>query len=99
MTLDEAIKHAEETAYNLEQEAECIRSWGKENDTKQGAINCEKFAEEHRQLAEWLKDYKRLLEQEPKTEKVIKMRDVTPEERESIGKYIVVFPFPGIKIA
>lgn len=58
MTLDEAIKHAEEIAYNLEQEAECIRSWGKENDTKQGAINCEKRAEEHRQLADWLKELK-----------------------------------------
>lgn len=28
------------------------------------------------------------LEQEPKAEKVIKMRDATPEERESIAKYI-----------
>ena len=61
LDLDEAIKHAEETANNLELEAKCIRSWGKENDTKQGAINCEKCAKEHRQLAEWLrelKDYK-----------------------------------------
>lgn len=29
--------------------------------------NYQMCAEEHRQLAEWLKDYKRLLEQEPKT--------------------------------
>ena len=63
MTLDEAIKHEEETADNLEREAKCIRSWGKENDTKQGAINCEKCAEEHRQLAEWLKELKQLREQ------------------------------------
>ena len=28
------------------------------------------------------------VKQEPKTEKVIKMRDATPEERESIDKYI-----------
>ena len=28
------------------------------------------------------------LEQEPKTEKVIKMRDATPEERESVDKYV-----------
>lgn len=28
------------------------------------------------------------LEQEPKTEKIIKMREATPEERESIDKYI-----------
>jgi len=49
MTLDEAIKHAEEVAdYDAYGEKQC------------------KCAEEHRQLAEWLKDYKRLLEQEPK---------------------------------
>lgn len=29
-----------------------------------------------------------LLEQEPKAEKIIKMRDATPEEKESIDKYI-----------
>lgn len=39
MTLDEAIKHAEEVA-----------------DGK-----CDKCAEEHRQLAEWLRDYKKIL--------------------------------------
>lgn len=38
MTLDEAIKHAEEVGNA-----------------------CDKCAKEHRQLAEWLKDYKRLL--------------------------------------
>ena len=45
---------------------------------------------EFRQLAEWLKDYKRLLEQKPTiTSTVIKqMRDATPEEREAIAKYI-----------
>lgn len=44
MTLDEAIKHAEDVA--------------KTN-------TCKECAEEHRQLAEWLKDYKRFLEQQP----------------------------------
>jgi len=43
MTLEEAIKHAEEVANN----------------------KCNECGQEHRQLAEWLKDYKRLLEQEP----------------------------------
>ena len=45
---------------------------------------------EFRQLAEWLKDYKRLLEQKPTiTSTVIKqMRDATPEEQEAIAKYI-----------
>lgn len=59
MTLDEAIRHAEEVmAENLE----------KTKDRKASdpiAINCFECADEHRQLAEWLKDYKRLLEQEP----------------------------------
>lgn len=47
MTLDEAIKHAEEVASR------------KFDDN----VHCIKCAEEHRQLAEWLKDYKRLKEQ------------------------------------
>ena len=38
MSIDEAIKHAEEVANS----------------------SCEKCAEEHRQLAEWLKELKRL---------------------------------------
>jgi hypothetical protein len=42
MTLDEAIKHAEETAKEL------------------GDCSC---ADEHRQLAEWLKELKLLREQ------------------------------------
>ena len=54
MTLDEAIKHAEEFAE------------GHEKIKRIKAVTLEecKSAEEHRQLAEWLKDYKRLLEQE-----------------------------------
>ena len=59
MTLDETIKHAEEVMNeNLE------KTKGR-NASDPIAINCFECAEEHRQLAEWLKDYKRLLEQEP----------------------------------
>ena len=55
MTLDEAIKHAEEVAD------------GHDRIKQIKAVTLEecKCASEHRQLAEWLKDYKRLLEQEP----------------------------------
>lgn len=61
MTLDEAIKHAEEVMIeNLEKTKD-------RNASDPIAINCFECAEEHRQLAEWLKDYKRLLEQEPNT--------------------------------
>lgn len=59
MTLDEAIKHAEEVMVeNLE------KTKGK-NASDPIGINCFECAKEHRQLAEWLKDYKRLLEQQP----------------------------------
>ena len=69
MTLDEAVKRAEEKAeeqqllaYNLKQ----CKDYGNPKSTiTRGVIECETCADEHRQLAEWLKDYKRLKEQEP----------------------------------
>jgi len=51
MTLDEAIKHAEEVA-NRERE-----DW----------VYCIKCAEEHKQLVGWLKELKTYKEQKPKT--------------------------------
>ena len=57
MTLDEAIKHAE----NVAEEHTKYNRYG-------GFESCDECAAEYRQLAEWLKDYKRLLEQEPKSE-------------------------------
>ena len=61
MTLDEAIKHAEEVAESKEKQVK-NGDWEKDSLTERNCIKC---AGEHRQLAEWLKDYKRLLEQEP----------------------------------
>jgi len=63
MTLDEAIKHTEEVADLCEYEASKYDM----SDSYESHVACQegKCAEEHRQLAEWLKDYKRLLEQEP----------------------------------
>jgi len=59
MTLDEAIKRAEEVMVeNLEKTKD-------RNASDPIAISCGECADEHRQLAEWLKDYKRLKEQEP----------------------------------
>ena len=71
MTLEEAIKHAEEVA--KEQDKLCKRYDGASGYSRShneairtaAAKRCEECAGEHRQLAEWLKDYKRLLEQEP----------------------------------
>lgn len=67
MTLEEAIKHAEEVA--VEQDKLCKRyddASGYSRSHNEAirvtdAKKCEECAKEHRQLAEWLKDYKRLL--------------------------------------
>lgn len=61
MTLDEAIKHAEEVAEEQENKFSTSGEYLGNN------ADCKKCAEEHRQLAEWLKDYKRLLDQQPIT--------------------------------
>lgn len=59
MTLDEAIKHCEEVAKEKGYEVQdCLEVHDMES-----AMECGKCGEEHEQLAEWLKDYKRLLEQ------------------------------------
>lgn len=50
MTLDEAIEHAEEVAEQNE--------WFEKNYLE--SIQCRKCAEEHRQLAEWLRELKQL---------------------------------------
>lgn len=65
MTIDEAIKHAEEVAEENENNAQI---WHKQTKNRlvdfcdraiQAENNCIKCAEEHRQLAEWLKELKR----------------------------------------
>lgn len=70
MTLDEAIRHAEEVAEEQEKLYRLcpVTDHGCKGDKYCNLMNheydgCLKCAEEHRQLAEWLKDYKRLLEQ------------------------------------
>jgi hypothetical protein len=66
MTLDEAIKHAEEVADKKEREKKKWERWLK-NDSDYRAVaekvSCELCAEEHRQIAEWLKELKQLREQ------------------------------------
>ena len=59
MTLDEAIKHAEEVADETNKEA-CNLYDAKNYEESRECIWC---SEEHRQLAEWLKELKRLREQ------------------------------------
>ena len=69
MTLDEAIKHAEEVAEEKEKLANTYESFKDYGNPKSSITSehkkCLNCAKEHRQLAEWLKDYKRLLEQMP----------------------------------
>ena len=61
MKLDDAIRHAEEVAWENEQQYD-------KDPIQLGYIekfyDCKKCAEEHRQLAIWLRDYKRLLAKE-----------------------------------
>jgi len=59
MTLDEAIKHAEEVAEKNERRAESVRNRPISSaDFYHEEESCSKCAEEHRQLAEWLKELK-----------------------------------------
>ena len=59
MTLDEAIKHAEEVA----EEQERNTGWFYDKENASYKKKCNKCAEEHRQLAEWLKDYQQILKE------------------------------------
>ena len=65
MTLEEAIKHCLEVAEKAEVDANYINLFGEKPDELGRTLkSCIRCANEHRQLAEWLKDYKRLLAKE-----------------------------------
>ena len=63
MTLDEAIKHAEEVAEEKLNNAVYIMDKMKSDVALKNAEKCKQCAEEHSQLAEWLKELKQLREQ------------------------------------
>ena len=64
MTLDEAIRHAEEVAKEHERHLKIYENIDEDRPLfKEEENECIKCADEHRQLAEWLKDYKQLFEQ------------------------------------
>ena len=69
MTLDDAIKHAEEVVNANERLCETVHPAMQLSDYG-------KCAEEHRQLAEWLKDYKRL------------KKRMTKEDRDELLTYL-----------
>lgn len=61
MTIDEAIRHCLEVAERNDAEGLRIRLNGERPDELgRTMISCIRCRDEHRQLAEWLKDYKRL---------------------------------------
>lgn len=78
MKLEDAIQHCEEKMMEL------LEKTKDRNASDPVAIECFECADEHRQLAEWLKDYKRLLEQQP-LEKVLE--DIKAEINEKISHY------------
>ena len=66
MTLDEAIKHAEEVAEKFESLHERYENMDEDRLLFRVEENeCKNCANEHRQLAEWLKELKQLRKQEP----------------------------------
>lgn len=67
MTLEEAIKQCEDIASYKEHDIELWNRsagfWGNDNKyAVEKADECKKCAEEYRQLADWLKAYKQILE-------------------------------------
>ena len=76
--IDEAIAHCLEVAKEQEEEAKADNEY---------SDACLAFAAKHRQLAEWLKDYKRLLEREP-CEDAISRESVLTLFATHDGKYL-----------
>lgn len=79
MTLDEAIRHAEEVAQACENQQERHYESNKlfdNNYDKEKMMQCESCANEHRQLAEWLRELKAVREAWTQlTETVTELRD------------------------
>ena len=85
LDLESAIKHCEEVMM------ENLKKTKDRNASDPIAINCFECAEEHRQLAEWLKNYKRLKEQEhcdncvSRQQAIDKMQELEEEDIEAYG--------------
>lgn len=79
MTLDEAIKHAEEVAEEEEKQAIWL-IWLRSREGNPGYGNCVERAKKQRQLAEWLKELKQLREQT----RWIPVSERLPEEGEEV---------------
>jgi hypothetical protein len=86
MTLDEAIIHAEEVAQGQSELYDCYLQHGEQGEHVESYKKC---ASDHRQLAEWLKDYKRLKEQA----KWIPVSERLPEEN---GQYLITVKYKHV---
>jgi hypothetical protein len=60
MTLDEAIKHCEEVAYQKDLESGFDTDNERYAMTDKEKTDCKECANEHRQLAEWLRKYQKI---------------------------------------
>lgn len=80
MTLDEAIKHAEEVAEEKRKDYERACAY---NISSEGCLEC---AEEHRQLAEWLKELKTLREQTRPHEGWEYLKELITDVRDADGR-------------
>lgn len=92
ITLDEAIKHMEEVAKEKEKDARFYSVTRPDKERKEYSI---KTANEHRQLAEWLKDYKRLLDQEPCEDAISRQAAINAMvklEQDDIDRYGCAIP-------
>jgi len=78
MTLDEAIKHAEEVAEEKDMQAGFDTDYPCYQMSDAERNQCKECAEEHRQLAEWLKELKQLREQ--RTGEWRRMSDLPEDE-------------------
>jgi hypothetical protein len=90
MTLDEAIKHAEEVAEEKDMQAGFDTDYLCYQMSEVERNQCKTCAEEHRQLAEWLKELKANREQEP-ISRWIPVSERLPEE---YGEYLITWKNP-----
>ena len=89
MTLEEAIKHAEEVAQEKGYEyQECLAVHDMEE-----AMNCGKCGEEHRQLAEWLRELKER-RKEPEIVRCGECKHRDPEDKKCDCGHDIIWQLP-----
>lgn len=94
MTLDEAIKHAIEVAEKHEKRLKVYENLDEDRPLfSEEETECRLCAEEHRQLATWLKELKQLREQMSYSEKSNKWIPISKEVPEENGYYLVTTMF------